>query len=137
MKVSIALATIVALAQPSFAEECWVGQEIGMIAAGWSAALDEQGWTEVKIEIQNGFEKDVRSSIARAVFNYSKGNLDHLQAPIFPQKIAAGETRTIEFAADAARYRELIGATEDKFRLQICVLAVSFDDGTDEEFTQF
>lgn len=134
MKLAISLATIVALTQSSFAEECWMGQESQMTAVGWSAVQNEQGWTEITIEIRNNFDKDIKSSIARAVFSSENGPLDEAGAPIFPQQIAAGQTRTIKVSTDAAHYKTLIGATEGNVQLQICAQIVGFDDGTDERF---
>lgn len=134
MKLAIALATIVALTQSSFAEECWMGQESQMTAVGWSAAQNEQGWTDITIEIKNNFEKDIKSSIARAIFSSENGPLDEVGAPIVPQQIAAGQTRTVKVSTDAAEYKTLIGATEGNVQLQICAQIVGFDDGTDERF---
>lgn len=134
MKLAIALATIVALAQPSFAEEGWMGQESQMTAVGWSAAPNEQGWTEITIEIKNNFEKDIKSSIARAVFSSENGPLEEVGAPIVPQQIAAGQTRTIKVSTDSAEYKTLIGATGGNVQLQICTQIVGFVDGTDERF---
>ncbi|MFK4809381.1 hypothetical protein ACI3KW_04135 [Devosia sp. ZW T5_3] len=134
MKLAISLATIVALTQSSFAEECWMGQESQMTAVSWSAVQNEQGWTEITIEIRNNFDKDIKSSIARAVFSSENGPLDEAGAPIFPQQIAAGQTRTIKVSTDAAHYKTLIGATEGNVQLQICAQIVGFDDGTDERF---
>lgn len=134
MKLAITLATIVALTQSSFAEECWLGQESQMTAVGWSAVQNEQGWTDITIEIKNNFQKDIKSSIARAVFSFDNGPLDEVGAPIVPQQITAGQTRTVIVSTDAAEYKTLIGATEGNVQLQICAQIVGFDDGTDERF---
>lgn len=134
MKLAIVLAAIVVVTPPSFAEECWMGRESKMTAVGWSAAPNEQGWTEITIEINNNFEKDIKSSIARAVFSSKNGPLDEAGVPIVPQQIAAGQTRTVKVSTDAAEYKTLIGATEGHARLQICTQIVGFDDGTGERF---
>ena len=134
MKLTIAFAATMALTQTSLAEECWLGQASQMTAVSWSAVQNEQGWAEITIEVKNNLEKNIKSSIAQAVFSSENGPLDEAGAQIVPQQIAAGQTGTTKVSTDAAAYRTLIGATEGSFQLQICTLIVGFDDGSHERF---
>jgi hypothetical protein len=135
VKLVITLAILFAFTQASFADDCWLGQESQLVVVDWSAEENEDGWTQVTISIKNNFNKDLKSSVARALFSSSKGPFDRgVGAPIFPQQVAAGQTQTIEFATDATEYRQLIGAINDNYRLRICLQAASFQDGTEERF---
>ena len=134
MKLTIVFAAIVAVTQASLAEECWLGQDSQMTAVSWSAVQNEQGWTEITIEVKNNLEKNIKSSIARAVFSSENVPFDEAGAQIVPQQIAAGQTRVTKVSTDGAEYKTLIGATEGNIQLQICTLIVGFDDGSQERF---
>jgi hypothetical protein len=135
VKLAIALATILALNQASLGEECWIGQESPLTAVDWSAETNAEGWTKVSIKIRNGFDKYVQGSLARAVFSSKKGPLDLSSGPqIFPQHIEAGQVRMVEFATSAPEYRKLLGSQGSRFKLQICLQTVTFDDGTGQRF---
>ena len=118
----------------SCAEECWIGQESGMIAVGWSVTEGKPGWTDISIEIKNNFEKDIKSSLARAVFTSKNGPLDEVGDMIVPELIAAGQTRTVKYSTDAEMHRKMIDAKEGTVQVRICTQSVRFEDGSTERF---
>lgn len=133
MRLLLSIAAVVSMTGAATAFECVSGTTGYMIPLDWSVERSSNGWVNLEITIENGFDKDVDSAMGEAYF------IGPVPAPstgfaglAVMERVADGAASTVVLQSTGIAY--LLDAAPDAFDLELCVRHTHFADGSTQSF---